>query len=89
MEDIPFINNILPQLWIFSVVLIVAYVPISIIIGHWHRKTQLKIEMDVKYKENPFLAKMFRTWLDDETNKIDKDELEKFVKRLKDIENNK
>lgn len=89
VEDNLFINNILPELWIFGVVLISAYIPISMIIGYWHRKTQLSVEMVYKHKENPFVAKMFRTWLDSETNEIDTDEIEKFVKRLKEIENKK
>ena len=89
IEDSSFFSNILSELWIFGIVLISAYIPVSIIIGHWHRKTQLSVEMDIKYKEIPFIAKMFRTWLDGETNKMNMEEIDKIVDRLKEIEKNK
>lgn len=89
IEEELFFSEVFAQLWVFSIVLIITYIPLSIIIGHWHRKTQLKVEMDLKYLENPLFAKMFRIWLDGETNNSNKQEIDIFVEKLKKIEKNK
>jgi hypothetical protein len=62
------------------------YIPVAIIIGFWHRKTQLKVEQTLNLQQNPFLAKLFRTMLDVQTGKADKEEIEKFRGFLTDIE---
>ena len=51
-------ENLISDLTIFSIIFIVTYIPISIIIGYWHRKTQWKKkplqkkQINKKNKEN-------------------------------------
>ena len=86
IERIPFLKEIIPELWIFIVMFLVFYIPASIIIGFWHRKTQLKVESTLSMEQNPFVAKMFRTMLDVQTGKATKEEIEKFRDFLLKIE---
>jgi uncharacterized protein (DUF2235 family) len=79
-------EEIFESMWIFGLIFLVTYIPVSIIIGYWHRKTQLKVEMTLKYLEAPFFAKMFRVLLDTETGKANKEEIEEFKKILSNIE---
>lgn len=86
IERIPFLQEFIPQLWIFAVMFLAIYIPVAIIIGFWHRKTQLKVEQTLSLQQNPFVAKLFRTMLDIQTGKASKEEIEKFRKTLTDIE---
>ena len=86
IEKIPIFNSIFPDLWIFALLFIVIYVPLAVIIGIWHRKTQLKVETTIMNQQNPILAKMIRTLLDVQTGRASEEEIEKFRKMLTDIE---
>ena len=86
IEKDPLFEEIFGNMWVFGLIFLVTYIPISIIIGYWHRKTQLKVEITMKYLESPFFAKMFRILLDAETGKASKEEIEEFKKILSNIE---
>ena len=59
-----------------------VYIPAALLIGNWHRKTQLKVESTLTQQQNPLLAKMFRTLLDVQTGKASKEEIEEFRKNF-------
>ena len=86
IERIPFLQDIVPELWIFAILFLLLYIPTSIIIGFWHRKSQLKIDTTLGMYQNPFVAKMFRTILDVQTGKASTEEIEEFRKLLLKIE---
>ena len=86
IERIPFLQDIVPELWIFAILFLLLYIPTSIIIGFWHRKTQLKVDTTLAMYQNPFTAKMFRTILDVQTGKASTEEIEEFRKLLLQIE---
>jgi len=86
IERIPFLQDIVPELWIFAILFLLLYIPTSIIIGFWHRKTQLKVDTTLAMYQNPFTAKMFRTILDVQTGKDTTEEIEEFRKLLLKIE---
>ena len=86
IERIPFLQDIVPELWIFAILFLLLYIPTSIIIGFWHRKTQLKVDTTLGMYQNPFVAKMFRTILDVQTGKASTEEIEEFRKLLLQIE---
>ncbi len=85
LEEESVFDGFIENLWIFTLIFIVSYIPISIIIGHWHNQTQLMVENYLKRMEDPLLATMFRTILDVETNKISKEEIKEFKERLNNI----
>ncbi len=88
IEKVAFLGELIPELWIFAILFLVFYIPTAILIGAWHRKTQLRVEATIIAQANPVLAKMFRTLLDVQTGKADDEEIEKFRKMLKGIEKN-
>ena len=88
IEKIAFFKGLIPELWIFAILFLVIYIPAAILIGAWHRRTQLRVEATIIAQANPVLAKMFRTLLDVQTGKADEKEIENFRNMLKGIENN-
>ena len=86
LEEDPLIPEEFSSLWVFGLVFLIAYIPTSILIGYWHRKTQLKVEQNLKWLETPLFAQIFRSLIDVETGIANKEEIEKFRKILTDIE---
>ena len=86
IERIDFLNNIFSDLWMFILLFVVVYFPIAVIVGAWHRKTQIKIENEQALLNNPFMARNFRMMIDIIENKASKDEVQKFREFLTKIE---
>jgi len=86
IEGSPLFANLVSDLTIFSIIFIITYIPISILIGYWHRKTQWKVELALKMMENPLNAKMFRTILDVQTDQASDEEIKEFRAFLMKIE---
>ena len=86
LEKDPLFEKLISDLWLFGLIFLISYMPISIIIGFWHRKTQLSVENSIKYLENPYFSKMFRIMLDVQTGKASKEEMDEFRKILLNIE---
>ena len=86
IERIEFLNDIFSELWMFIILFVGIYVPVSIAVGAWHRKTQIKIENEQSLLNNPFMARNFRMMIDIIEGKASKDEVQKFRKFLNDIE---
>lgn len=86
IEKIPVLHQFIPELWIFVLLFLGIYLPAAILIGYWHRKTQLRVENTLHLQENPFMAKMFRTLLDVQTKRASDEEIKEFRKFLQKIE---
>jgi hypothetical protein len=89
IERITVFKELIPDLWLFAVIFLIIYAPSAILIGYWHRKTQLRVELTLVAKQNPVLATMIRTLLDVQTGRATKEEIEEFRKMLKKIERKK
>ena len=89
IERIPALNEIIGNLGIFTIIFVLLYIPIAIIIGTWHRKSQMKIDVDLALRQNPLFAKMIRMLLDTQTGKASQKEIEGFRNLLKQIEDGK
>jgi len=89
IERIPFLENIFSELWMFAVFFVIIYVPTAILIGYWHKKTQMKVELEILLRQNPFFARWFGTIIDILTEKASKEEIENLRKLLKSIEEGK
>ena len=59
VDRVPILNSVFPSLWIFAIVFITAYLPLAIVIGYWHRKTQWKVEQEAMFNENVVQARMW------------------------------
>ncbi len=86
IEKVPIFQELIPNLSIFLLLFLAFYIPAAILIGFWHRKTQLKIETTLQVEQNPVMAKMFRTILDVQTGKASDDEIKQFREFLMKIE---
>jgi uncharacterized protein YneF (UPF0154 family) len=86
IEKITIFKELIPELWIFALIFILIYIPAAILIGVWHRRTQLRVETTLVNQQNPLLARMIRTLLDVQTGKASQEEIQEFRKILKKIE---
>ena len=89
IEQINFLEDLFSNLWIFLVIFLAAYIPTAVLIGNWHRKTQMRIEHEQSMKQSPLMAKNFRVLLDLLEGKASTKEVEELRKFLKLIENGK
>ena len=87
IERVTVFKELVPDLWIFAVLFIIIYAPSAILIGFWHRRTQLRVETTLIQQQNPILATMIRTLLDVQTGKATKEEIAEFRNIMLDIEN--
>ena len=86
LETNPQTEELFSNLWIFGVIFLVTYIPTSILIGFWHRRTQLSVENYIQQKESPVFCKLVRNILDVKTGKASKQDIEEFRKMLSKIE---
>jgi len=86
IERVPILNEFFSSLWFFAIIFILAYIPISIVIGVWHRRTQLRVEQDIVTRQNPFLAKVLGLIINIQTGQASKEQIEAMRKTLNDIE---
>jgi len=74
------------SLWQFFIIFVLAYLPLAVAIGVWHRKTQVKVETEMMLKQNPMMAKYIRILLDAIDNKLTDKEKQDYRDMLTDIE---
>ena len=86
IEQIDFLGDLFSNLWIFLVIFLALYIPMAVLIGNWHRKTQMRIEHEQSMKQSPLMAKNFRVLLDLLEGKASTKEVEDLRKFLKSIE---
>jgi len=89
IEQIDFLGDLFSNLWIFLVIFLALYIPTAVLIGNWHRKTQMRIEHEQSMKQSPLMAKNFRVLLDLLEGKASTKEVEELRKFLKSIEDGK
>ena len=80
------LEQFVSDLWLFAIIFLICYFPISILIGRWHTKTQISVEMTMKMYEDPITAKMIRILLDVQTGKATEEEIREFRKFIGKIE---
>ncbi|MGZ5484543.1 MAG: hypothetical protein ACXWFB_01360 [Nitrososphaeraceae archaeon] len=66
----------------FAITFIALYVPLAIIIGYWHRKSQWKIEVEALFKENEIGATMWLFVIDLVDGKITEKEMQEMREML-------
>ena len=74
------------SLWQFVIIFVLAYFPLAVAIGVWHRKSQVKVETEMMLKQNPMMAKYIRILLDAIDNKLTDKEKQEYRDMLTDIE---
>ena len=64
IDQIPYLAGAFNNIIIFAIVFVLMYVPIGIVLGYWHRKTQWKVEQDALFRENKVGAIMWMYVID-------------------------
>ena len=64
IDQLPYLEGIFNSIWIFAIMFILFYVPLSIVLGYWHRKSQWKVEQDALFRENKVGAIMWMYVID-------------------------
>jgi hypothetical protein len=64
IDRLPYLAGIFNSISIFAIMFILFYVPLSIILGYWHRKSQWKVEQDALFRENKVGAIMWMYVID-------------------------
>lgn len=64
IDRLPYLAGLFDSILIFAIVFILAYVPLSIVLGYWHRKSQWKVEQDALFRENKVGAIMWMYVID-------------------------
>lgn len=64
IDQLPYLEGIFNSIWIFAITFILFYVPLSIVLGYWHRKSQWKVEQDALFRENKVGAIMWMYVID-------------------------
>jgi hypothetical protein len=52
IDKAPFLGSIFHSIWIFAIVFIAVYVPLGMLIGYWHRKSQFSVEAEALFSQN-------------------------------------
>lgn len=87
IERIEFLGDWFSNLWVFIVIFLAVYIPVAILIGNWHRKTQMKIEHEQAMKQSPLMARNFRIMIDllqGEASEQEVKDLREFWKSIED-----
>ena len=79
-------ESFVTNMWVFGTIMMIFYIPISILIGKWHTDTQIREEMKMKMFQDPITAKMIKGLLDVKEGKADKNEIKEFREFLIEIE---
>lgn len=79
------ITSIFPSVWIFAVIFVAAYLPLGMIIGYWHRKSQWKIEQEAAFRENVIGARMWLFMLELIEGNVSEEEKHQVRKMLRQI----
>ena len=86
IEEIEILGEAFSSLWIFTAFFVILYIPVAIVVGFWHRRTQLKVEAEQVLRQNPFMARNFRMLVDMIQGTASKEDIEKFRNLLTSIE---
>ena len=75
IDRLPFLDPFLGANIIgFAIIFIALYVPLAVIIGYWHRKSQWTVEVEALFKENKVGAMMWLFVIDLVEGKINEKE---------------
>lgn len=87
IDQVPWLSGLFGSIWVFAIVFVLTYVPIGILLGYWHRKSQWTVEQEALFRENKVGAVMWLYVIDliegnvsEEDKKLMKDALLRITK---------
>lgn len=76
IDRLPYWAGFFNSIGVFAILFVLAYVPLSIILGYWHRKSQWKVEQDALFRENKVGAIMWMYVIDLIEGKVSEEDRE-------------
>jgi hypothetical protein len=76
IDRVPFLSNLFGSIWVFAILYVALYVPVAMVIGYWHRKTQWRVEQHALFKENVIGATMWLFVIDLIDGRVSEEEKE-------------
>ena len=70
VEYMPSLKLLFPRLTTYALAVLLIYPPIAILLGHLHRKKQLKTDLVMQVEQNPVWRKLFHE-LDEIKRRLD------------------
>lgn len=86
IDRLPVVKDIFPHIWMWSILFILIYIPSALLIGYWHRRTQLRVETTITMLENPLFAKWLRILVELQQGVASKEEVDEMKRLLSQIE---
>ncbi len=86
VEQVPLLNTLFPNLWMFALLLLIIYFPLAVAVGHWHRTMQLPTESNIGFMASPLFAKVYRIQMQIMQGTANKEEVEEMMNLLKQVE---
>jgi len=86
IERVPFLDEVFSQLWVFIIAFVLFYLPVAVLVGHWHKRTQLRIDTEMMVRQNPLAARTWRVIIDLQTGKASEKDVDDLRELLKSIE---
>ena len=83
IERVSWLDAILGDLTSFIVLFVVCYIPVAILVGSWHRRTQHRVESDALFVQSPLLLHTLRTILDVADGSADRNEVKRLREELR------
>ncbi len=83
LEGTPLFHTI--PLWVFSAAFVAIYVPLGVLIGAWHRRTQYNVENQTHFERNPIGATMYLFLFDLIDGKVTEEERKRIRRYLLEI----
>jgi hypothetical protein len=85
IDKIPALKPIFGNPWIFAAAFISFYMPLAIVIGYWHRKSQWKVEQEAMFNENVVQARLYLfliNLIEDRATEKERDEMRKLLQGI-------
>jgi hypothetical protein len=85
LDKIPIVSSVFNNIWTFALLFVAAYVPLGMVIGYWHRKSQWKVEQEAMFRENVVGAKMWLftiNLIDGKVTEEEKNNMKEFLSRI-------
>ncbi len=75
IERVYFFEEMSLDIWIFGLIFLASYILLSIIVGAWHFKTQVRTDVATNWEQRPLMAKTMRLLIRIANNEVNQREL--------------
>jgi hypothetical protein len=82
IESIVDMYEVAIDLAFFTVLFLIAYIPLTLVVGHWHYRQQEKIVQTMQFLQSPAVIRALRLLFELKTNTADQQDVDAFKSLL-------